>query len=191
MHFRRVPCNIMMVDGRTSIDLLVYLEKIFLLKLAKNIDPFKTTHFQFIDAGINIFRKIQPPNKVYPNFERLDKLPRNKLIFGSSIWPNIKTYNCTFNPKLLDKKYYHYIAAGDFLIHKDFIDIFVGIYKIYLEKLIDDKKIWTEQVVLTYIYRDRPELFYKLADGYCEVIKYLYNYRNIDIFINIITFLFG
>jgi len=48
----------------------------------------------------------------------------------------------------------------------------------------------TEQVILTYIYKDRPELFYKLADGYCEVIKYLYDYRNTDIFINIITFLF-
>ena len=94
-----------------------------------------------------------------------------------------KKYSKTFDATLIDKKkYYHYIYVSDFLIDKDFIDKFIGVYKFYLEKLIDDKKKkWTEQVIITYIYRDRPELFYKLTDEYCEVIKYLYDYRNTDI----------
>lgn len=69
--------------------------------------------------------------------------------------------------------YYHHIS-GTFLIHKSLIDTFVNIYQLYLEKLVDKNNIWTEQVLLTHIYKDHPELFFKLCDGYGEIIKYLY-----------------
>jgi hypothetical protein len=43
-----------------------------------------------------------------------------------------------------------------------------------LEKLLDKNNIWTEQVLLTHIYKDNPNLFFKLCDGYGEIVKYLF-----------------
>jgi hypothetical protein len=34
--------------------------------------------------------------------------------------------------------------------------------------------IWTEQVILTHIFNDMPELFYKFADGYGKIAEYLF-----------------
>ena len=41
------------------------------------------------------------------------------------------------------------------------------------EVLIDKNDIWTDQVILTMIYRDNKELFYKLCDGYGSIVTNL------------------
>jgi len=43
-----------------------------------------------------------------------------------------------------------------------------------LNKLLVHQNIWTEQVILTHIYKDVPDLFYKWFDGYGEIAKYLF-----------------
>jgi len=43
-----------------------------------------------------------------------------------------------------------------------------------MEKLIDNGNIWTDQVLLTHIYKDHKEMFYKLCDGYGTIIPLLY-----------------
>ena len=60
------------------------------------------------------------------------------------------------------------------MLHKKIIDTVVETYRKYLEELIDKHNIWTDQVILTHIYKDHPDLFYKLCDGYGEIIRYLF-----------------
>lgn len=47
------------------------------------------------------------------------------------------------------------------------------LYSKYL-KLIDKSDIWTDQVILTLIYQEYPELFYKYSDGYGTILTEMY-----------------
>ena len=150
-----------------SIDLnLIWNEKIFMIQKAYEIIPFNSEWFMWMDAGICIFRDIKPPEKEFPNKNILDKLPKDKFIYSSSEEYNEKLVSIT--------NYYHHIS-GTFILHKNIIDKYVDIYKLYLEKLIDKNNIWTDQVIFTHIYKDYPNLYYKLCNGYGEITNVLYN----------------
>ena len=43
-----------------------------------------------------------------------------------------------------------------------------------MTKLIDKNDIWTDQVILTHIYKDNKDLFYKLCDGYGTMVRTLF-----------------
>jgi hypothetical protein len=40
-------------------------------------------------------------------------------------------------------------------------------------QIIDHRDI-TDQIILTHLYKDNPELFYKLGDGYGEIVPLLF-----------------
>ena len=71
-------------------------------------------------------------------------------------------------------KYYHCISGTSYILHKNIINKFVNIYKNYLDKLVDKNNIWTDQVILTHIYKDNKELFCQLGNDYGMIIKLLY-----------------
>jgi hypothetical protein len=95
-------------------------------------------------------------------------LPKDKFIFTSS--------NDFYNKMFVnDNMYYHYVSAGVFIMHKDFINNFVDLYKQFVDELLPKKKwIYTEQVILTHILCYYPQLFCKIADGYGNIIPLLY-----------------
>ena len=151
-----------------SIELnLIWNEKIFLIQRALKINPFSSDFFCWIDAGLTIYRKNPPPSTPFPNINKLNTLPQDKFIYSSS-------HNYVYTEKFKKGQYhlYHHVS-GTYILHKNIIDKFVTLYNEYLE-LIDKKDIWTDQVILTLIYRDNKELFYKYCDGYCSVIKNLF-----------------
>ncbi len=143
---------------------LIWNEKIFMIQKACEINPFNSEWFKWVDAGICTYRDNSPPNIPFPNVNKLNKLPIDKFIYSSS--------NEYYDYLVKNDNYYHHIS-GTYLIHKSLINTFVDIYKMFLER-IDKNNIWTDQVLLTHIYKDYPELFFKLCDGYGEIIKYLY-----------------
>jgi len=149
-----------------SIELnLIWNEKIYLLNRASNINPFNSNFFQWIDAGVCIYRDIKPPLDKYPNQDKLDKLPKNKFIYSSSnkyVENSVRTNN-----------YYHHIS-GTYILHKSIIPIFIVLYTEYMNKLVDVNNIWTDQVILTHIYKDNKDLFYKLTDGYGEIVRMMF-----------------
>jgi hypothetical protein len=152
-----------------SIELnLIWNEKIFMVQKAKEINPYNSNWFMWIDAGICIYRYDMPP-KNFPNKNILETLPINKFIYSSS-----STYNELYTTKT---NYYHHIAGTSYILEKTFIDSFVTIYKNYLE-LIDTNNIWTDQVILTHIYKDYPELFFKLSEGYGTITNIIFNDNN-------------
>jgi len=151
-----------------SIELnLIWNEKIFMLQKAKNLNPFQTDWFKWIDAGINIYRNKTPQQNISPlNIaNKLDKLPNNKMIYSSS-----EPYKPTQITKI---NYCHHISGTTYIIHKNAIDNFATIYKHYLE-IIDKNNIWTDQVIWTHIYKKYPKIFYKLCDGYGKITSYLF-----------------
>ena len=92
-------------------------------------------------------------------------MPKDKFIYSSS---NI------YNPSLITNTNYHHIAGTSYILHKNLINKFSKIYSVYLEKLINKKNIWTDQVIWTHIYRDYPDLFYKMGTGYRMLVLNLY-----------------
>ena len=149
-----------------SIELnIIWNEKMFMIQKAAEINPFHSEWFKWIDAGICTYRYESPPNSIFPNQSKLIGLPKDKFIYSSSY-----EYNKHF---VTNTDYYHHIS-GTFLLHKSIINKFTTIYKEYINKLIDKNNIWTEQVIFTHIYKDYPGLFFKLCDGYGEIVKYLY-----------------
>ena len=154
-----------------SIELnLIWNEKIFMIQKAYELNPFNSDWFKWIDAGICIYRNSEPPNCLFPfNENKLNNLPKDKFIYSSS---ESEYYN---NDLVSITNYYHHISGTSYILHKECINKFVLLYITYLDKLIDKNNIWTDQVVLTHIYKENPDIFFKLTDGYGEITRYLYS----------------
>jgi hypothetical protein len=132
------------------------------------LNPFNSNWFKWIDAGIFLYRDVKPPSHLFPkNLAKLSLLPKDKFIFSSSTQD--------FDISLTTRTNYYHHVSGTFLIHKNFISHFAEIYKQYLEKLVSRNNIWTDQVILTHIYKDHPEIFCKLCHGYGEITRYLFS----------------
>ncbi len=145
-----------------SIELnLIWNEKIYMIQRALKINPFSSNFFIWMDAGICIYRNKPPPPFPFPNKKKLNTLPKDKFIFSSSLTEH-------FNSEAFQNGSYHlnhHISGTSYILHKNIVDKFVDLYDKYL-KLIDKNDIWTDQVILTHIYKDNKDLFYKLCDGY-------------------------
>lgn len=152
-----------------SIELnLIWNEKIFMIQQALKLNPFSSEFFMWIDAGICIYRNNPPPSISFPDINKINKLPKDKFIYSS-------THNTVFNDNNFQKGNYHlhHHVSGTYILHKNIIDSFTKLYKQYLN-LIDKNDIWTDQVILTHIYRDNKSLFYKYSDGYASIITKMF-----------------
>jgi hypothetical protein len=145
---------------------MIWNEKIIMIENAANINPFNSEFFCWIDAGICCLRNKPPTIAPFPDINKLDKLPKNKFIYSSSLEYDEK--------KILNQTNYHYISGTSYILHKSLIKTFSELYKKYMEKLINKNNIWTDQVILTRIFLDYKDLFYKLCDGYGEIVNNLY-----------------
>lgn len=145
----------------------IWNEKIFFMQKAKNINPFKSDFFIWVDAGICSFRDTKPPLEYFPNFNKVKDLPNDKFIFTSS-------QNKNFEMEKVGSYNYHYIS-GAFCVNIRIIDEVCELYKTYLDLHVPKKdNLYTDQVMYTLIYKDKPELFYKIGHGYGKIIEILY-----------------
>ena len=59
------------------------------------------------------------------------------------------------------------------MIHIDLLDDFFKIYKEDIDLYLSHMNwVNTDQKILTHIYNDYPDLFYKISDGYGTIITY-------------------
>jgi hypothetical protein len=152
-----------------SIELnLIWNEKIFMIKRAYEINPFGSEWFKWIDAGICIYRNIRPPNKPFPNATILNKLPKDLVIYSSS-----NTITADMN-KITPTNNYHHVCGTSYLVNKYIINDFAEIYEKYMDVLINKNNIWTDQVLMTHIFKHNTKRFYKLVDGYGELTRVLF-----------------
>ncbi len=145
----------------------IWNEKLFLLREAMRLNPYNSEWFLWNDAGIFLFReRLPPPTPFYT--EKVNSLPKDKLIFSSSDSP-------FFEPeKVKEGNYYHFVS-GIFMLHKDFLETFVSIFEKFCEKLLSQKDwIYTDQVILTHMYKEHPDMFHCIGHDYGRVITWLY-----------------
>lgn len=150
-----------------SIELnMIWNEKIYMIKRASEINPFNSDWFLWVDAGLCIYRTSPPPNVRFPSSTILESLSPDYFYYSSS--------KKTYNPSLVTRtNYYHYVS-GIFLQHKTLIHSFAELYSIYLRSYVDTLNVWTDQVLLTHIFKKHPDKFYKLADDYGEIVQILF-----------------
>ena len=138
---------------------MIWNEKIFLIQKSYNINPFNSNYYCWYDAGMCRFRDIKiPENKLNSSFLKNDKIsftnPHHVTKFEKN---KLKNYG------------YHYIT-GTYIIPRNIILRITKIYKDYLAKYVDNKNLWTDQVIWTHIYSDYPELFENISQGYGYII---------------------
>jgi hypothetical protein len=150
---------------------LIWNEKIILIEKAMKINPYNSEFFCWTDSGISTYRTITPPREPFPNLHKLQNLPKDKFIYSEST---------PFNSRAIAvNNYYHNIAGTSYILHKDIIHNFTEMYKLYMDKIFMDDKVnksnlWTDQVILTHIFKTFPHKFYKLCHGYGMIINELY-----------------
>jgi hypothetical protein len=146
---------------------MIWLEKVFLLEKAKELNYYDSEYYLWVDAGICTYRDNPPPLGEL-SAEKILDLPRDKMIFTSSEEPYMADF-------VHENNYYHYISGTAFGCHKDYIGTFVEVYKTYLDRNIYFYNwVNTEQKILTQMYADHPEMFFKLGEGYGSLIPLLY-----------------
>lgn len=144
---------------------LIWNEKVNLVEKAKDIDPFNSDFFMWVDAGVCVYRETPPSSTPFPNQDKILTLPLDKFIFSTSNNPEFEKH------KVHDNNYYHYIAGGSFILHKNFVNSFAKLYRKYIDKYLSQYN-WlnTEQKILTHIYNDNPELFHCFSHGYGSIV---------------------
>ena len=146
---------------------MIWNEKLFLLRETARTNPFNSEWFVWLDAGLFLYRDQMPPLEQF-NVERLATLPKDKLIFSSSDSP-------TFCPEATrEGNYYHYVS-GIFMIHKDGLEAFVSMFEKYMDTFLSKKDwIYTDQVILTHMYKDHPEMFHWIIHDYGRLVLWLF-----------------
>jgi hypothetical protein len=146
---------------------VIWNEKIFMLDKAANLNPFQSEWFLWVDAGICTFRDNRPSTEPSDKLSELDALPKDKIIYTSS--------GDFYDSSAVNvNSYYHYVSGTSYMIHRDFISFIALIYDDYFNRLANRNNIWTDQVLLTHIYKDIPSMFYKWFNGYGMIAKYLF-----------------
>lgn len=141
---------------------MIWNEKIFLIQRAARINPFDSDFFMWVDAGICTYRKHAPPINRFPEPAKLVQLPKDKFICSTSDHPIFQEERVKRN------EYYHYIS-GTYILHRSLVDSFCELYLSYLDKINKDN-IWTDQVILTHMYKEHSELFCNLCHGYGAIL---------------------
>lgn len=136
----------------------IWLEKIHLVKLAKDKYDKNKDFYIWIDAGIAPYRENPFPSKKISK-ECLLKLPKDKVSYSYV------------------KDYYHNFGATAMIFPKNVID---KVHDLFYEKLrncekeVGNWKCGSDQFTYTKLVNEHPELFYKITEGYGENIKKLF-----------------
>ena len=143
----------------------IWHEKINLMKLAKDMDGENATEFYvWYDAAASLFRNDRPPS-IRLSLKNINIVPRDKIWY-STPYPNL---NGTYS-----------YASTIHIIHKDLIDDIHTLYYRVLKKMAASKsKDWqygSDKMVFNELVKNHPQLFYKIATGYGENIRQLYNF---------------
>ena len=149
---------------------LIWNEKIFMIKKAKELNPFLSDFFCWVDAGICIYRNVCPPIISFPNLEKLNKLPNDRFIYSSSM----DYVEEKVTPTTKKHHLHHHVCGTSYILHTNIVDEFTSMYEKYMDELVDKHNIWTDQILWTYIFKENKEMFYKLCDGYGNIVQYMY-----------------
>ena len=142
----------------------IWHEKIRLMKLVKDNDPTPREFYIWCDAGVCVYRDSPPPSQRL-TLRDIHSLPHDKFCYSD---PGNPPHD------------YHHFAGTVYIMHRSIIDTIYNLYMEYVQKcttMYDDWRCGSDQVILTEIMRDHPDLFHKLSYGYGMNLKALYDHH--------------
>lgn len=145
---------------------IIWLNKLFMIKDAIATNTFETDWFVWCDAGNAFYRK--PPAvgpQVWPHPDALFNLPKDRFIYTSS-WVPFK---------------YHSIAGTAFMYHSDIASLMEDYFMKAWSDCVSACKgkrqcslCGSDQILLSHIKNEHPELFFQAGYGYGNLIAYLF-----------------
>ena len=137
---------------------LVWNEKVFMLRDAASVNPFRSEFFAWIDAGICTYRDRPPPLLGIQTTRFLDH-HRFNYTASNPYRPGIG-YDS------------HHVSGTLFVIP---VGLLPTIARLYFEKLGELTAILTDQVVLTHLFESNKPLFHRVCDGYGTIFPKFYD----------------
>ena len=138
----------------------IWLEKVALLATTAADARFaQLDWFAWVDAGQAFYRDRDPPSAVWPLAANLAALPRDKLIYTGT-WAD-----------------YHDFAGTAFLCHRSFVQALHTLFYGQLDVCAAEVRDWrcgNDQYLFTALRWRVPDAFYRLGDGYGDVVPLLF-----------------
>lgn len=144
-----------------SVDLArMWIGKVSLMADAARLNPYNTSWFAWLDAGLASYRDVTPPAQPWPNPEMLASLPKDKIIYTDS-----------------GERVNHDVAGTAFMYHRSIVEKVEQGMRDAFEACANEEANWhcgTDQVLFTRMKVNRTDFFHKIGEGYGNVVNILY-----------------
>jgi hypothetical protein len=159
------------LDHETPLYIILNNNKFYFMEKSINLNPFNSTHFIWMDFGIN-----HVANNVEKIFEWIDIVP-DKI---KQICINPYTENTP--PKQYFEWIRHNIAGGLFSGSKENLLQYCDLFKKKTEQIYSEDWYQIDEAVMTIVQKENPDLFDLFYGDYQGIIaNYLYPIHNIDL----------
>jgi len=136
----------------------IWLEKVFLVQRAARANPFNSSWFAWMDAGCAAYRERPPGDEPWPAERALAQLPRDRVIYTHvDAW-------------------YHHFAGTAFMYHADMVTPVRERFENEARRCAATLNAWPcghDQFILTQLLDRNPAAFFKLGDGYGDLMLLL------------------
>jgi hypothetical protein len=144
---------------------LVWLEKVAMVAEVARANPFGTSWFAWVDAGAAAYRHVPPPAQPWPDRRRVATLPTDRIIYTGT------------------EEFYHDFAGTAFLVHGG---ISAEVHRRFYAEVdrcaaaVDDWRCGNDQYLMTKLKTKHPDFFYRIGEGYGDVVRELYMFYRDD-----------
>lgn len=162
------------IDHETPLYIILTNNKFDFLEKAIEYNPFQSSHFVWIDFGVN--HVAQNTDCIH---DWINKLPDK--IKQMCINPYLEN----INDKEMFQIIYHHMAGGLFSGSIENILNYSRLFKEKTKQIYEDNWYQLEEAVMTIIQRENPELFDLYFGDYQGIVSnYIYPINNLDLIIN-------
>jgi hypothetical protein len=145
--------------------------KFFFMEKAIQINPFESTHFVWIDFGINhvALNTEQINTWIHQIPDKIKQLCINPYLENTP-------------PKEFFHNIYHHTAGGLFSGSKKYILQYVDFFKQKVQQIYDEEWYQMDEAIMTLVQREHPEIFDFYYGDYTGIVSnYLEPFHNIEL----------
>ena len=144
---------------------MIWLEKVFLMQRAARANPFNSSWFAWMDAGCAAYRERLPGVEPWPAERELARLPRDRIIYTHV------------------QEWYHHFSGTAYMYHADMIKPVRERFEDEVRRCAATLNAWpcgNDQYLMTQLLDRHPAAFYRLGDGYGELMPLLARAKELD-----------